>query len=391
MVLRIITFMIVRYKINKKIERIFVIVFLVMLVINLSVLASDRDYKKEEKIGQKIATRIKNQYDLIEDEEILEKLYRISEDLKEISGIEQINYQFNIIDREGPNAFALPGGFIYLTADLFDHVHSDDELAAIIAHEMGHIIHQHSIKQMQDNRKMKLVELFAVLLTGDETIGLLGELTTITVLNNYRREYEAEADLTALELLKKSTNYHPIALLTYFERVGSEQLLKPGQNLGIFQTHPDIEVRLKNVKQYLIENGIEINRRLTTNYITVRGECNRTDNDEMIAQIFLNNEEILKFTGREEELLCEKMEGVKSKLDKNLRLNLETYEIAIHSAEEQSNLRIGSEKIISLTQEEVASQDQNLTPTEVLKNTKEKIARIYWHLKLELPILLVKE
>ncbi len=383
--------MIVRYKINKKIERIFVIVFLVMLVINLSVLASDRDYKKEEKIGQKIATRIKNQYDLIEDEEILEKLYRISEDLKEISGIEQINYQFNIIDREGPNAFALPGGFIYLTADLFDHVHSDDELAAIIAHEMGHIIHQHSIKQMQDNRKMKLVELFAVLLTGDETIGLLGELTTITVLNNYRREYEAEADLTALELLKKSTNYHPIALLTYFERVGSEQLLKPGQNLGIFQTHPDIEVRLKNVKQYLIENGIEINRRLTTNYITVRGECNRTDNDEMIAQIFLNNEEILKFTGREEELLCEKMEGVKSKLDKNLRLNLETYEIAIHSAEEQSNLRIGSEKIISLTQEEVASQDQNLTPTEVLKNTKEKIARIYWHLKLELPILLVKE
>jgi beta-barrel assembly-enhancing protease len=391
MVLRIITFMIVRYKINKKIERIFVIVFLVMLVINLSVLASDRDYKKEEKIGQKIATRIKNQYDLIEDEEILEKLYRISEDLKEISGIEQINYQFNIIDREGPNAFALPGGFIYLTADLFDHVHSDDELAAIIAHEMGHIIHQHSIKQMQDNRKMKLVELFAVLLTGDETIGLLGELTTITVLNNYRREYEAEADLTALELLKKSTNYHPIALLTYFERVGSEQLLKPGQNLGIFQTHPDIEVRLKNVKQYLIENGIEINRRLTTNYITVRGECNRTDNDEMIAQIFLNNEEILKFTGREEGLLCEKMEGVKSKLDKNLKLNLETYDIAIHSAEEQSNLRIGSEKIISLTQEEVASQDQNLTPTEVLKNTKEKIARIYWHLKLELPILLVKE
>jgi len=378
-----------KYKESKISVKIFIIIF-VILTATLCTSGSERDYEKEEKIGKRMTARVERQYDFIEDEELLEKVYRIGEDLKEISEIEQINYQFNIIDRDDPNAFAFPGGFIYLTAGLFEHIHSDDELAAVIAHEMGHIIHQHSIKQMQDNRKMKLVELFAILLTGDPAIGLLGELTTITVLNNYRREYEEEADLTALELLKKSTDYHPIALLTYFERISSEQLLKPGQNLGIFQTHPDIEVRLKNVKQYLIENGIEINRRLTTNYISVRGECKRTDNDEMIAQIFINNEEILKFTGREEELLCEKMEDVKSKLDKNLRLNLEPYEIVVYSVEEQSNLRIGSEKFLSLTQEEVASQDQNLTPAAVLEHMKTKISRIFWQLKLELPILFLK-
>lgn len=381
--------MTIRCKINKKIGRIFIIVFIVMLVITLFAFASDRDYEEEEKIGQKMATRIEKQYDLTEDTELLRKVQQIGERLKGISDIEQINYQFKIIDREGPNAFAFPGGFIYLTADLFDHVHSDDELAAIIAHEMGHIIHQHSIKQMQDNRKMRLVELFAVLLTGDQTIGLLGELTTITVLNNYRREYEEEADMTALELLKKSPDYSAVGLLTYFERVGSENLVKPNQDLGIFQTHPAIEERLKKVKQYLKENGIEINRRLTTNYLNVSGECEKLNSNRSIAKIFINNEEILSFAGRDKELLCQKAEEVTSKLDKSLRLELEPYEIIIYSNEEHCILRIGSEKILSLTQEEVIPQ--SLTPAEVLKNTKKRIAKIYWHLKLELPILLVED
>jgi Zn-dependent protease with chaperone function len=382
--------MIVRCKINKKLKKIFVIIFLVMLVINLSVLASDRDFEKEEKIGQKMANRIENQYKLIEDTELLEKVRQIGQRLKKNSGIEQIHYQFNIIDREGPNAFAFPGGFIYLTDDLFDYIHSDDELAAVIAHEMGHIIHQHSIKQMQDNRKMELVELFAVLLTGDQTIGLLGELTTITVLNNYRREYEEEADMTALELLNKSSDYHAVGLLTYLERVGSEKLGKPNQDLGIFQTHPAIEERMKKVKHYLKENGIEINRRLTTNYITIRKECEKLNNGtSIIAKIFVNDEEVLSFTGRDEDLLCQKAEQVTSKLDKSLRIELEPYEIIIYSNENQGILRIGTEKIVSLTQEEVVSHI--LTPAEVLKNSKETLAKIYWRLKLELPILLVKD
>jgi beta-barrel assembly-enhancing protease len=381
--------MIVRSKLNKKIGRIFIVIFLVVLGMTLSAFASDRDFEKEEKIGQKMAIRIENQYNLIEDAELLKKVRRIGQLLKKNSGIEQINYQFNIIDREGPNAFAFPGGFIYLTADLFDYVHSDDELAAIIAHEMGHIIHQHSIKQMQDNRKMKLVELFAVLLTGDQTIGLLGELTTITVLNNYRREYEEEADMTALELLNKSSDYHAVGLLTYFERIGSEKLGRPNQDLGIFQTHPAIEERMKKVKHYLKENGIEINRRLTTNYITIRRECEKLNNGTSITKIFVNDEEILSFTGRDEDSICQKAEQVTSKLDKSLRIELEPYEIIIYSNENQGILRIGTEKIVSLTQEEVVSHI--LTPAEVLKNSKKALAKIYWRLKLELPIFLVKD
>ncbi|MFW6148982.1 MAG: M48 family metalloprotease, partial [Atribacterota bacterium] len=304
---------------KNKVLKIFILVIFILLSIIVPAICTDRDFEKEEKIGRRMVKRVEKQYDLIEDSESLLRVQRIGDHLRNISGIGQINYQFNIIDREGPNAFAFPGGFIYITADLFDYIHSDDELAAIIAHEMGHVIHQHSIKQMQENRKMKLVELFAVLLTGDPTIGLLGELITITVLNNYRREYEEEADLTALELLNKSPIYHPVGLLTYFEKVGSEDLLKPNNNLGIFQTHPDVEERLKKVKQYLKENGININRRLTTDYLTVNGVYKKQVSGLLIARIFINDVEMFRFTGKEEEILCQKLEEIVLKFDQSLR------------------------------------------------------------------------
>lgn len=366
----------------------FILVVFILLSIIAPAICTDRDFEKEEKIGQKMAKRVERQYELIKDSESLQRVQHIGEHLRSISGIEQINYQFNIIDRDGPNAFAFPGGFIYITADLFDYIHSDDELAAVIAHEMGHVIHKHSIRQIQDNRKLRLVELFAVLLTGDPAVALLSELTSITVLNAYRREYEEEADLTALELLNKSPIYHPVGLLTYFERVGSEYLLKPTNNLGIFQTHPDVYERIKKVKQYLKENGITINRRLTTDYLAVNGTYKKDTNDLFIARILINDEEMLKFSGKEEELVCQKLEEIVLKFDQSLRVDLEPYEIILYSDEEQCTLRIGSEKIVSLSREEV--DFQGLTATEVLEKARKKISGILWQLKLKLPVLFLK-
>ena len=374
-----------KFNISSKI----LLIFILLLIFTLNGNA-ERDFEKEEKIGRRLAENVEKQYELIEDDEIIEKVQQIGEYLKEASGIDEINYQIKIVEREGPNAFALPGGFIYLTADLLDYVHSDDELAAVIAHEMGHIIHQHSIKQLQDKQKFKLVELLTLLVTGDSTLGILSELASITILNSYRREYEEEADLTALELLHKSHNYHPVALLTYFERVSSEYMLKPNINMGIFKTHPEVSDRIEKIKQYLDENNIDINRRLTTNYLVVRGDC-LTEEPFFLAQIFINDELILSFTGSEEDVISSKMREVVSKFDYSLKLDLQAYEIILHAYESdgRTSLSIGREEIVSLSQEEV--QYQGITPQEVLKEAREKIARILWRLKLELPIFLLNE
>ena len=364
-----------------------IIVFaLLFLIVSLPV-SAERDFEKEEKIGRKIAAKIEKQYEPVEDAELIQKVQQIGEHLKEASGIAEINYQFKIIEREGPNAFAFPGGFIFLTADLFDYVQSDDELAAVMAHEMGHVIHQHSIKQLKDSKKLKLLELMTILVTGDPALGVLSELTSITILNAYRREYEEEADFTALELLYESQLYHPIALLTYFERVYSEKILKPDIKVGIFQTHPEVEYRIRKIKEYLSEHNIPFNRRLTTNYLRVTGDVQK-EGQLFTANILLNEEIILSFSGNEEEMLRVKMNNVVSHFDHVLRLDLEAYAITVKTSEEEqyASLSIGTETIISLSPEEV--QFHHMSPSEVLKNTRDAIARILWRLKLELPILL---
>lgn len=375
---------------NEKISytKIFLVIIL-LLTINIATYAH-RDFYKEEKIGEKLAEKIEKKYDFIEEQALLNKIENIGLHLKECSEINEINYRFKIIDKKGPNAFSIPGGFIYLTADLIDYIHSDDELAAVIAHEMGHIIHQHSIKQMKDNRKLKIVELFAILLTKDPAMGLLSELASITILNNYRREYEEEADLTALNLLMKSPVYNPVALLTYFERVNSEYLLKHTMDLGIFQTHPDIEKRVESVKKYLLENGHKINRRLTTNYLTVNGELEYRSDSLKIAKIFINEEEIFFFSGTNKDNVREKMEEVIYKLDKSLKLDLEPYEISIFCVNEGNGiLRIGNEKIVTLSEEEI--NFQKLTVEDILEKSKKKISDIMWKIKLELPVLLINK
>lgn len=363
------------------------ILFITILFLTfiLSVNGADRDFEKEEKIGRKLAERIEKRYDLVEDIDNLKRIEKIGEHLKKISEIKEINYHFNIINQEGVNAFAFPGGFIYITSDLLDYVHSDDELAAIIAHEMGHVICQHSIKQMQDNRKMKLVELFAVLLTGDPAVGLIGELTTITVLNNYRREYEEEADLTALELLNKSSDYHPVALLTFFERVHSKDYFKPNINLGIFQTHPDIDYRIENIKKYLNDNNIKIERRLTTEYFNLEGII-RIKKDSIVSTINLNDKEILRFTGNDVEKINRKTTSIIEKLEETLRVDLNSYSITIYSGNDLSSLSIDGKVIVSLSKEEASLQ--GFEHSEVIENMKKTISSILWELKLQLPVLL---
>lgn len=348
---------------------------------------AQRDFEKEERIGHRMSEKIEKQYQVIEDQNNLDKLIKIGVHLKTVSGVKDIDYQFKIIDKKGSNAFALPGGFIYLTNDLLDFVQSDDELAAVIAHEMGHIIHQHSIKQILDHKKLKLVEFFTLILTGDPTLGLLGELASITILNSYRREYEREADLASLELLNKSQIYHPVALLTYFERVYSEYMLKPSRDMGIFQTHPDLEERIQRIKQYLHDNGIGIDRRLTTNYLEINGEIQELEAN-LVAKLFLNDEEILSFTHHESQLLYDKMMEIKSNLERSLTVDLEPYEMTLSNFEGEAILRIRGERVITLDHEEIFFM--GLTADEVLQQTKEKITRILWKIKLELPALLIQ-
>ncbi len=369
-----------RKLINKLVS---VIVFLLMafLLVNFNSFSAERDLNKEQKLGKKLSENIEKKHEVIEDPQKNLLIKQIGNKLAKVSKLKEMNYHFKILNIEGPNAFSIPGGYIYVTHDLFDYVQSDDELAGILAHEIAHVTHNHALKQTRDNTKFTLLTILGALLTGEPNVAVLGKLTTITFLNQYSREYEEEADLTAINLLIKA-GYNSVGFLTFLERLYTREMFKPEVNLGIFQTHPETENRINYIRNKLIEKGIDIDRRVTTDYLKV--DIKYTYEESFCnAAIYIDNTTILNLTfpiGHE--LYMKTIETAKN-LDKFLSIDLAPYEINVLAEGTTSTLLIRNNKIISLDDSETIFI--NKSSREVLKETQDTIKQALWDFKLNLP------
>ena len=369
-----------RKLINKLIS---VIVFLLIafLLISLNSFSAERDLNKEQKLGKELSEDIEKKHEVVEDLNQNLLITEIGNKLAKASELKGMNYHFKILNIEGPNAFSIPGGYIYVTYDLFDYIQSDDELAGIIAHEIAHIIHNHALKQTRDNTKYTLLTILAALLTGEPDVAVLGKLTTITFLNQYSREYEEEADLTATDLLIK-TGYNPVGFLTFLERLYTREMFKPEVNLGIFQTHPETEDRINYVKDMLIEKGIDIDRRVTTDYLKV--DIKYTYEESFCnAAIYIDNTTILNLTFPIGHELYYKTIETAQNLDKFLSIDLAPYEINVLAEGTTTTLSIRNNKIISLDDSETVYFER--TAEDVLQETKNKIRQVLWEFRLKFP------
>ena len=370
---------------NKKLinKLISVIVFLLItfLLVSYHSFSAERDLSEEQKLGKKLSKDIEKKYEIIEDLNQNSLITEIGNKLAKASELEGMKYHFKILKEEGPNAFSIPGGYIYVTYDLFDYVQSDNELAGILAHEIAHIIHNHALKQTRDNTKYTLLTILAVLLTREPDVGVLGKLTTITLLNQYSREYEEEADLTAIDLLIK-TGYNPVGFLTSLERLYAREMFKPEVNLGIFQTHPDTENRINYVKDMLIEKGIDIDRRATTDYLKVNIKFIFKESF-CTGIIYIDDIPILNLSFPKNHEIYLKMIEATQNLDKFLSIDLAPYEINVLVEGTTSTLSMGNNKIISLDDSETAFM--NKPSKEILKETQDKIRKVLWEFKLSQP------
>jgi Zn-dependent protease with chaperone function len=362
---------------------IFVIVCILILLfsIGFNSFAAERDLIKEQQLGKKLSIDIEKKYEVVKDLQQNSLLKEIGNRLTRASELSEMTFHFKILKIDGPNAFSIPGGYIYVTYDLFDYIQSDDELAGILAHEIAHIIHNHALKQTRDNTKYNLLTILAVLLTREPDVALLGKLTTITFLNQYSRDYEEEADLTAIDLLIKTGN-NPVGFLTFLERLYSREMFRPKINLGIFQTHPETEARINYVRDMIQEKGIDIDRRATTDYLKVNIKY-IFEEPFCTGIIYIDNTSILNLSFPKNHEIYLKMIEATQNLDKFLTVDLSPYEINVFVEGTTSTLLIRNDKIISLDDSETALS--NKSSREVLSETKDKIRRALWEFKLSQP------
>ncbi len=206
--------------------------------------------------GKELHEKILKSMPIYQDEALAKYVNDIGQKVAKNSHRPDIDYFFTIIDAPDINAFALPGGYIYINRGLLAYLDSEAQLAAVLAHEVGHITARHVIRQDTAKKGASALTITSVLTTGS---GIVGDVTNMwgdAAIKGYGRDMELEADGFGAEYLVNS-GYDPhamvetIGVLKDHEKFSRYRAKTEGKKIksyhGVFSTHPRNDLRLKEV------------------------------------------------------------------------------------------------------------------------------------------------
>ncbi len=202
------------------------------------------DTASEVSLGKDLDIGVQQKFKLYTDRGMQDRLIFIGNRIANVCDRKDLVYHFRIIDDKSLNAFALPGGFIYVHKGLMD-VASNDELACILGHELGHVAARHSAKRLQANLGYQILIGIALGVTGKQYVGNALSVVFDTVNLGYSRKDEYLADRLAVRYAKRA-GFDPLGMVSFFEKLEKEAR---GFNLVFFSSHPPIKDRIKNVRQ----------------------------------------------------------------------------------------------------------------------------------------------
>jgi beta-barrel assembly-enhancing protease len=199
-------------------------------------------------MGQREAVEVERQIPLVKDSALQERVQKIGLRLAKVSERPDLPYTFKVLDSSEVNAFAIPGGFIYVYKGLIDLMPSDDELAGVMGHELGHVVKRHAIKEMEKGTGMNL--LLALLTKGRNM--LLQGVTMEMLMAHYSRNDEREADYLGFQH-STHAGYSPYAMLMGLEKLSK---LDVTYQSDLFSDHPESKERVTLMKKYLADEHI---------------------------------------------------------------------------------------------------------------------------------------
>ncbi len=200
--------------------------------------------ERETKLGQGYAYEIEGFTKPLRDPFIAEYVDRIGQAIVRNSDA-MVPFTIKVIDSEEVNAFALPGGFMYVTSGFLVAADSEAELAGIMAHEVAHVAARHATRQLTRSRMFDLASIPLIAFGGGlvvaarETVGSLGTM-------KFSRNYEAEADYLGVEYVYKA-GYDPTGLISILERLRQGDQ-KQSSVSKVFSSHPPTSDRIRRIQ-----------------------------------------------------------------------------------------------------------------------------------------------
>lgn len=209
--------------------------------------------EKEIDMGRSIAESIEKSTEIELDPDPLmsERVRQIGQRIAAVSDRQEVNYTFRVIDEDEVNAFALPGGYIFLFRGLVEKVESDDELASVMAHEVAHVVARHSIKRLQGGVGYTILQILMAV-SGSSGSDMRGVNAAFgQLIMSYSREDEALADKIAVKYLKEA-GFDPKAMISFLEKMQEVNRERPIRPYSSYRSHPHIADRIRMVKQDLL-------------------------------------------------------------------------------------------------------------------------------------------
>jgi len=201
---------------------------------------------EERKIGEDVSAKLRERFGVVQDPAIHKYVTLVGSTLARQSERPTLNWTFIVLDTDGVNAFASPGGLVHVTRGALAIIKNEGELAGVLGHEIGHVTRKHTINAIKKNKLVKMGTDAAA--SRSAVIGQMSTAAYENVLeNSFDRSDEVDADRVSVDVTKKA-GYAPASLAEFLVRLDERNKNMPERN-GLFASHPETKIRIDSIRK----------------------------------------------------------------------------------------------------------------------------------------------
>jgi predicted Zn-dependent protease len=221
--------------------------------------------QQEVELGANTAAQVDSQLPLVRDAAIVNYITTLGNQIARVTDTRGLTWRFTVVDSREVNAFAVPGGWVYVNRGLIERAATMSELAGVLGHEIAHVTLRHSVQQMQQAQGANVGVALLCTLTGvcesgagQAAVGIGGS----ALFAKFSRSDEREADTEGVATVVKA-GIHPAGIPTMFRRLLAERKSNPGGLDAFFSTHPLEEDRITSTEAQIAAYPASQLQRLT--------------------------------------------------------------------------------------------------------------------------------
>ena len=205
---------------------------------------------QEVQLGKQFSREIEKEVKIYSDPIVTAYIDQLGQHLANHSQRQHITYHFKVVNTDDVNAFAVPGGYLYVNIGLIRAAANESELAGVIGHEIGHVVGKHGVKQMTRQLGLAAMAQLALGENQSKLKQMVANLAAGGVLMKYSRDAEREADGYAVQEMYDA-GIDPEGMATFFEKLLNLQKGKPSKLKQLFSTHPPTTERIAAVRSHI--------------------------------------------------------------------------------------------------------------------------------------------